>query len=136
MSEQHAKTPWDFRISHYEEEAFDITAPGVGALALVKSKADAHRIVASVNRLAHFSVEQIENHAVDTRTHIDLVCENHRLISQRDHLLAALKRIAAEKPYLMHDAKQHEFLCYTNGFNPCKEAREAVEAIEAAEGKG
>ena len=36
--------PWESRISHYEREAFDVTAVGVGALALVKSEANARLI--------------------------------------------------------------------------------------------
>lgn len=49
-----------------------------------------------------------------------------KVVAQRDELLAALERIAATKPVMMHDENQQELLCYSPADNPVTLARIAI----------
>lgn len=51
-----------------------------------------------------------------------------KAVRQRDQLRAALDRIAATKPKMMHDSNQHEVLVYQPSDNPAAIARAALAA--------
>ncbi|WP_273430548.1 hypothetical protein [Chitinibacter tainanensis] len=132
MSEQHTPTPWRLGTNNcvvsdtpVHEMSGSEAVEYYGGHLIAESVVgrNARRIVAAVNAVEGIKTEDLEQFvfALDT------------VKQQRDQLLSTLKRIAAEKPYLMHDDNQREFLCYGVEFNPCKEAREAVESVE---GKG
>lgn len=97
MSEQHTKTPWrtaecrteDFAILGKNDDVVVSCIDEYGHLGAVK-EANARRIVASVNRLAAFTTEEIEN-GIDL---VKTLAKAKVIEQQRDELLAAFNFLA------------------------------------------
>jgi len=61
---KHTKGPWEARTSLFEPESFDITAFGIGALALVKSEANA-RLISAAPELLEFAIDWLSRQGDD-----------------------------------------------------------------------